>query len=206
MDFNAIKISRILSKTTTCPNDGSYSVCWIQGGVKGIEINNKLYNDVSSAVFFFNPAFNWTILKTDTAASSGFILNLPKDILNHPIFKNLHVTEIRLLYTQEIPKINLAPGIEKRVKAILEMLDELIGTNLKHREQAILSLLYTFFVYCDGKCNIKSTITDNGNAKSALVYKFRKCIDQYIAQYHEVGQYAQMLNVSDKYLNDCSQS
>lgn len=203
MDLNAIKISRILNKTTASPNNGSYSVCWIQNEVKGIEINKKLYKDVANAVFFFNPAFEWKILKEDSATSSGYILQLPKDILNHPTFKNLHITEIRLLYTREIPKINLSPGIEIRIQAILEMLDELICTNLKHREEAFLSLLYTFFVYCDGKCNIKSVITDNNNAKSALVYKFKKCVDQYITKYHEVGQFAQMLNISDKYLNDC---
>ncbi|MFW5756774.1 MAG: helix-turn-helix domain-containing protein, partial [Tangfeifania sp.] len=50
---------------------------------------------------------------------------------------------------------------------------------------------------------IKSVITDNNNAKSALVYKFKQCIDQHISRYHEVRQYAQMLNISDKYLNDC---
>lgn len=203
MDLNTIKISRILNKITTSPNDGSYSVCWIQDDVKGIEINNKLYQNVSNAVFFFNPAFEWKIIKNDTPASSGYIIYLPRDILNHPTFKNLHINEIRLLYTHEIPKINLSPGIEKRIQAILEMLDELIATNLKHREEAFLSLLYTFFVYCDGKCNIKSVITENNNAKSALVYKFKKCVDQYVTQYHEVGQYAQILNVSDGYLNDC---
>jgi len=122
--------------------------------------------------------------------------------LNHPNFKNLHITEIRILNTSEIPKINLSPGIEKRIQALLEMLDELIATNLNHREEAFLSLLYTFFVYCDGKCNIKTVVTDN-NARSALVYKFKKCVDHYIMRYHEVGQYASILNVSDKYLNEC---
>ncbi len=203
MNLNTIKISRILNNTTSSLNDGSYSVCWIQNEVEGIEINKVLYKNVSNAVFFFHPGFDWKVIKKESAASSGYVLHLPTAIFNHPTFKNLHITEIRLLYSSEIPKINLSPGIEKRIQSILEMLDELIGTNLKHREEAFLSLLYTFFVYCDGACNIKSVITDNNNAKSNLVYKFKQCVDQHISQYHEVGRYAQMLNVSDKYLNDC---
>lgn len=203
MNLNPIKISRIVNKITSGPNNGSYAVCWIQNEIEGIEINRVLYKNVSNAVFFFNPGFDWKILKNDADSSSGYVLHLPKDIFNHPTFKNLQITEIRLLYTQEVPKINLSPGIEKRIQSILEMLDELISTNLKHREEAFLSLLYTFFVYCDGECNIKSVITDNNNAKSALVYKFKQCIDQHISRYHEVRQYAQMLNISDKYLNDC---
>lgn len=202
MKQESVKISRILSKTTSNQNDDCYTVCWIKNGVKGIEINETLYKNVSNAVFFLNPAYDWKILKKDTSSSSGYVLSIPKQILNHPTFKNLHITEVRLFSADEIPKINLSPGIETRIQSILEMLDELLSTNLKHREEAILSLLNTFFVYCDGKCNIKSVITDN-NAKSSLVYKFKKSIDRHVSQHHEVGYYANTLNVSDKYLNEC---
>jgi AraC-like DNA-binding protein len=197
-----IKVSSILDKTTSKQNDDCYAVCWIQNGARGIEINKTLYKNVSNAVYFLHPGFDWKILKQDSTISSGYVLYIPKNILNHPTFKNLHITEVRFFSTNEIPKINLTPGIEIRIQSILEMLDELISTNLKHREDAILALLNTFFVYCDGKCNIKSVITDN-NAKSALVYKFKKSINQHITKYHEVGYYANILNVSDKYLNEC---
>jgi len=103
------------------------------------------------------------------------VLYLPSKVLDHPIFKNLHISEVRLFSTGEIPKINLTPGIEVRVQAILKMLDELLSTNLKHREEAILSLINTFFVYCDDKCNIRSVISQN-NSKSALVYKLKKSL------------------------------
>ncbi len=198
----AIKISRILSKVTSQQHDNCYAVFWIQNEVEGIEINKSFYKNVSSAVFFLNPAFNWKIFKKDTSISSGYVLLIPKQVLNHPAFKNLHITQVRFFSTNEIPKISLSPGIETRLQSILEMIDELLSTDLNHREDAILALLKTFFVYCDGKCNIKSVITDN-NAKSALVYKFKKSIDQYIVQYHEVGDYATLLNVSGKYLNEC---
>ena len=202
MDIDSIKISRILDKTTSNQNGDSYAVCWIQNGAKGIKINGKLYKNVSNAVFFLSPGHGWEILGQGSSSSSGYVLYIPKDILNHPTFKNLHITEIRLLNREEIPKINLSPGIETRIKSILEMLDELLSTNLKHREGAILSLLNTFFVYCDGKCNIKSVITDN-SSRTTLVYKFKKSLDHYITENHEVGHYAKMLNVSDKYLNEC---
>ncbi len=198
----AIKISRILGKKTYRQNEKCYTVLWIQNEVEGIEINKTHYKNVSNAVFFLNPTFNWKIYKKDTAASSGYVLLIPKQILNNPTFKNLHITEVRFFSENEIPKINLSPGIETRIQSIFEMLDELLSTNLKHREDAILALLKTFFIYCDGKCNIKSVITDN-NAKSTLVYKFKKSIDWYINQYHEVGYYDNILNVTDKYLNQC---
>ncbi len=204
MTSQRIKISPILNKETSNQTENDYyTLCWIQDGVQHIEINQKRYSNVSNSVFFLTPDFDWKITKSRTDASSGYVLYLPKSVLNHPTFKNLHITQVRLFNSSdEIPKINLAPGIEKRVQSILEMLDELISTNLTHKEEAILSLLKTFFVYCDGQCNIRTVISEN-NAKAALVYNFKKSIDQHIRQHHEVSHYAGILNVSAKYLNEC---
>ena len=204
MTPQTIKIAPILSKVTSSQSEENYyTLCWIQNGVQHIEINKTIYKDVSNSVFFLTPDFDWKIYKNGTSASSGYLLYLPKSVLDYPAFKNLHITQVRYFKSiDEIPKINLSPGIEKRVQSILEMLDELISTDLTHKEEAILSLLNTFFVYCDGKCNIKSFISDN-NQKAALVYKFKKKIDKQFAEYHKVSAYAQILHVSDKYLNEC---
>ncbi|MFW5700790.1 MAG: helix-turn-helix domain-containing protein [Cyclobacteriaceae bacterium] len=199
-----IKISPILQKVTSSQSDcDCYTLCWVHNGVDHIEINKTKYSNVSNSVFFLTPDFNWKIHKNETSASSGYLLYLPRNTLDYPAFKNLHITQVRLFKSSdEIPKINLSPGIEKRVQSILEMLDELISTNLTHKEEAILSLLNTFFVYCDGNCNIKTFISDN-NQKAALVYRFKKRIDIQFSEHHEVSAYAKLLHVSDKYLNEC---
>ncbi len=199
-----IKISRILCKVTSNRSEEDYyTLCWIQNGINYIEINKSIYKKVSNSVFFFTPDFDWKIHKNGTSASSGYIVYLPKSVLEYPAFKNLHITKVPFFKSiDEIPKINLSPGIEKRVQAIIEMLDELISTNLQNKEGAILSLLNTLFVYCDGKCNIKTFISDTSQ-KSALVYKFKKKIDKQFSEHHEVSAYARLLNVSDKYLNEC---
>lgn len=202
MKTDTVKISRIVNKTTSKNGEGCYTVCWIQNEVEAIEINNTPYQNVTNSIFFLRPDFDWKIRKKDSSISAGYVLYLPKSILDNPTFKNLHITEVRFFSYDEIPKINLAPGIEKRIQSILEMIDELVSTNLKNKEDAILALLNTFFVYCDGKCNIKSVITDN-NSKSAIVYKYKKIIDQRISECHRVSEYANFLHLSNKYLNEC---
>lgn len=204
MTPQSIKISPILNKVTSSRSEEDYyTLCWIHNGINHIEINKRKYKNVSNSVFFLTPDFDWKISKNGTTASSGYLLYLPRFVLDYPAFKNLHITQVRFFKSiDEIPKINLSPGIEKRVQSILEMLDELISTNLAHKEEAILSLLNTFFVYCNGKCNIKSFISDN-NQKAALVYKFKRKIEKQFSEYHEVSAYAQILLVSDKYLNEC---
>ncbi|KJD35779.1 AraC family transcriptional regulator [Tamlana sedimentorum] len=202
MKPDSINITQIIEKITIKPNSHYFAICWIKNEVESIEINHVAYKNVSNSIFFLDPKYQWKILKKDNATSSGYVLNLASDILNNPILSNLHINKVRLFNSGEIPLFKLSPGIEKRTQAILEMIDELLGSQLNHKDDAILSLLNTFFVYCDGQCNIKSVVSNN-NSKTNIVYEFKKLVDQHVHELHEVGDYAKRLNLSSKYLNEC---
>lgn len=202
MNKESIKIYRIQNKLTVKENNDCYAVCWITNDVIGISINEQLYENSSNSIYFLNPEINWNITKESDTTASGYILYIPKHILNHPSFKSLHINEVRFFSDDEIPNFNLSPGIETRIQSIFEMIDELTSTQLNNREDAVLALLNVFFIYCDGKCNIKSNIK-NRNAKTVLVYNFKRHIIQYLKYQHKVGYYANILNVSDNYLNEC---
>lgn len=197
----SIKINPI-SQSKTLKNKDSFAVCLLNETVSSIVIDDEVYLNESNSIYFLHPKHNWEINKNNNRKSDGYVLYLTKEILNHPQLSRLHINEVRLFSNNEIPKINLAPGIEKRVLNILEMLDELVDSHLNHKEEAIISLLHTFFVYCDGQCNIKSIITENNN-KKAIVYQYKKLMDKHICELHEVEEYAKKLHVSGKYLNEC---
>ncbi|MGB3511219.1 MAG: hypothetical protein WBA93_18685, partial [Microcoleaceae cyanobacterium] len=36
-----------------------------------------------------------------------------------------------------------------------------------------------------------------------MVYKFKKLVDKHVCEFHEVADYASLLNISPKYLNEC---
>ncbi|WP_179346018.1 helix-turn-helix domain-containing protein [Winogradskyella ursingii] len=202
MQIDKIKISQILNDTVSNRDSETFVICWIKDEVEGLKINHKLYHNVSNSILFLDPKYRWKVLKGNTTKSSGYILYLPNKVLDHPLLSKLHINKVRLFNTGEIPLFKLSPGIEKRTQAILEMIDELVGSQLNHKEDAILSLLNTFFVYCDGQCNIKS-VASNNNARTQLVYSFKKLVDEKVMNDHEVSYYADQLNVSPKYLNEC---
>lgn len=204
MNLDSIHISQIIKGTTSNQHPGFYAVCWIKNEIEGIEIDHNFYENVSNSIFFLNPKHQWKIIQKSGSDTSGYILYLADEILNNPVLSNLHINKVRLFNSGEIPLFKLSPGIEKRTQSILEMVDELQGSQLNHKDEAILSLLNTFFVYCDGQCNIKSLVSKN-NSKSNLVYKFKKLVDRFIYQHHEVGDYAGLLHISPKYLNECVQ-
>lgn len=202
MSSNSIKISKISNKITLKNEDNYYSVCLLQSDIHTIKIDDTTYNNVSNSMFFLLPRNHWKITKKNTSTTSGYVLYLPKQVLDNPLLSKLHINEVRLFANDAIAKINLAPGIEKRALNILEMIDELLGSHLKHKEDAIISLLNTFFVYCDGQCNIKSNISEN-NSKKNIVFKYKKLVNEYFHKYHDVEDYAKLLNVTSKYLNEC---
>lgn len=202
MNPDAIHIAQILQKATSSQHPKNFAVCWVKDGVQSIEIDQVVYPDVSNSIFFIDPKYTWTIRKKDPDVSSGYILYIANEVLNHPSLSNLHINTVRIFNSEEIPLFKLSPGIEKRIQAILEMIDELLGSHLNHKDDAILSLLNTFFVYCDGQCNIKS-IVSNTNSKTNVVYSYKQLVDKYICNHHEVADYAKMLHISPKYLNEC---
>ncbi|MGQ1784073.1 MULTISPECIES: helix-turn-helix domain-containing protein [unclassified Saccharicrinis] len=199
---NEIKISKIVQHEISKPKNNYYSIIWITGTIDGLLIDGVFYEYISNTLFFLNPKYQWKILTGDDISSKGYVMYLSDNVLNEPFLNKLKINEARILHSDTIHKTQLAPGIEIRVQAVLEMLDELLTTNLNHKEDAILALINTFFIYCDGQCNIKSTI-DNHNSKATLVYKFKRLLSKHVTEIQKVNEYAKILNISSTYLNEC---
>lgn len=181
---------------------GNHAVCWIQREVPRLRIGHLTEEEVAGSMYFIGAETPWEIKHRPDGESAGYALYIPNRYLNDPRMSRLHINEVRLLAGDQIARINLAPGIAKRTQAVLEMLDELNGSQLNHKEEGILSLLNTFFIYCDGQCNIRSVGAER-NSKKKIVFQFKKLIHKHYLKRHEVRDYANMLHISDKYLNEC---
>lgn len=199
---NHIKISKLAREEMIKPKGKFYSVIWIIGNIKELIVDNLEFKNINNTMFFINPKFQWRIVKGEADTSRGYVLNLSDTILDEPFLQGLQINEIRILHSDAIHRAQIAPGIEKRLQSILEMLDELLTTNLNHREDAILALINTFFVYCDGQCNIKLSNCFHNN-KAELTYKFVRLLSAQVTEVQTVNQYATQLNISSTYLNEC---
>lgn len=196
-----IRIAQI-NRDTERVHPGFYSVVWLRATAKALVVDDKRYEDVADTMFFLCPSFDWKVEVKKESQSHGYVLCLSEKLLNAPQLSRLQISDIRVMHSNVVHMAQLSPGIEARVQSILEMIDELLSTNLGHREEAILSLINAFFVYTDGQCNIKSQI-DNANSKSRLVYRYKKLLNQRVSELHILSEYATELNVSPKYLNEC---
>jgi len=203
MTQESIKISRIHNKVSSEQNKGVYyTICFFFKPITKMEIDGYVHSKViKNTAILMKPYQKWKIVNENNVLS-GYVLYLPINIMENPIFSNLGITQALLDHTEITPTASLAPNIARRVYSILEMLDEFATFNMKYKDEAILSLLKTLFVYTNGTCNINYAITES-NGKASLVQKFREVLDKKHTECHEVTGYASHLNVSEKYLNEC---
>jgi AraC-like DNA-binding protein len=203
MNENDVQVSRINRSFSSENLDHEYfAIPLLNSDALTITIDGEQQSSDFNTLYFLHPRKNWRIEACSEEPNTGYLLLIKRSIMENPLLSKLHITEVRLFAQDQVPKINLAPGIEKRVFEILEMLDELIGSHLKHKEDAIISLINTLFVYCDGQCNIKSVFLER-NSKKSIVFQFKKLLNRKINTYFEVDEYAKQLNISPKYLNEC---
>lgn len=179
-----------------------YAQILVQDNVAGLSINNRRYTDIDHSMVFLNKTFNWEIEVDKAEEPNGYVMYLAEQIFHEPTISKLKINDIRILNAEEVNKANLAPGIEPRLVSIIEMIEELLTTHLSNRTSAVHSLINTFFVYCDSQCNAKTLLGDN-NKKASLVYQYKHLIDKSIHSIHTVADYASLLNISSKYLNQC---
>lgn len=200
---NNLVLSRLTKSTASQPKGNFHHVIWIQKETDSFQIDDKDYACEIDSVYFVNKNHSWEMNVEDDLISKGYIIKITDEILNLPSFSKLFITQINIFNGDSIPVINFSPGIAVRIESILEMIDELMGSHLNNKEEGILSLLNAFFIYCDGQCNIKSILSNNHDQKTKIVYDYKKLINDKITIWSEVKEYANYLNISEKYLNEC---
>lgn len=196
-----IGIVRINKEEIKGSSEKYYTIIWIRGKDKKIWIEDVFYENAEDTMFFLSSRHDWKILSGGTQLINGYIIFLTDSLLNKPFLKNLQINEMRILYATEVLQVRITPEIGKRLQAIIEMLEELMTQNKSHREEAVLALIHTFFIYCDGQCEFKPDSFQH-NQKTILVYKFSRLLNLNISGFRKVYQYAKKLNVSPAYLNE----
>lgn len=176
-----------------------YSIMLIKGGFSSVSIDFEKFTTPSNSIWFITPGKHVT-LEYD-GAPVGWILRFTKKVFSYAIRESLIIKDVELFRSfGTVPKIILSPKISKRVHSITEMIDEFIGSEIPNKESAVTSLLETLLIYCDSKCNIRIT-EENNVGKIQHVTTFKDLVEKHVRSKHKVAEYAKMMNISSKYLN-----
>lgn len=197
---SSLEITRLDSKKHrfTIPDD--YLILWIGDGIKEITIDLETIPFYKNSIIFLTPG-RVAKLKFSCEPPSGWVMGFSRDFFKSQHLDGLHINNFDIFYSQsEVPRIVLSPKIGERVNAIAEMISELCLSQIPNREVAVSSLLTTLLVYCDSRCNIRSNHDNNRNDLS-IVSLFKQYVSEHFLHIHQVSEYAAMLNISPKYLN-----
>ncbi len=196
-----IKILKIAEEEISNQGEDFYSVIWITGTFEELLLDGVLYKKVANTILFLNPSHKWKVLKGENPFSKGCVIHLTETLMSEPFLNSLRINKVRSLQSHKIFLSLKEPGLEMRLQAIVDMLEEFLATDSDNREVAILGLINTFFVYCEKLC--KGGSDQITRSSKSVAYKFMRLLGVHVTEIQKVGQYARKMNVSSAYLNEC---
>lgn len=180
-------------------DEKNYMLMWMKTGFKTIEIDFESFSESDHSIFFINPGRRVNIEFSDDP--QGWMLQFSRNYFNTHIKQQLHIRNVDVIASfGKVPKMILSPKIGERIHALAEMIDELTGSDIPNSDTASASLLNTLLIYCDSKCNIRIDDTSNSN-EVQIVMRFKELVARHYKKYHKVSEYAEMMNISSRYLN-----
>jgi AraC family transcriptional regulator, transcriptional activator of pobA len=198
--MKSIYVRRLDDRYTDYTDPENYQVLFISNGLASITVDLKTEPFYQNSILFLTPGRIINLEFSNTPVK-GWILKFTSEYFRNQNLEGLKIKNIDLFDIYgEVPRIVLSPKIGERINYIAEMIDELAGSSITNREDAISALFNTLLVYCDSKCNI-SVVFESNRHDLNIVSLFKHYVSQNYLQLHKVSQYATMLNVSPKYLN-----
>lgn len=180
-------------------SENYYRILWILDGVKTIQVDMEKISSYPNLIVFISPGKKLKVSVTENP--QGWVLNFSNAYLNLLRYENFTIGNMDFFSgSEEIPKIVLSPKIGERIHSLAGMIDELEGSHIPKKEFGIHALLKTILVYCDSKCNVNLNKTANIHEVN-IVSRFKQLVTENFTRLHMVSDYAGMMKITPKYLN-----
>lgn len=175
-----------------------HAVLWVKQGIDAITVDQDRFRVQPNSVFFVTRG---TPVRVEYGTHpQGWILTFSDEIFRDTA-QRLTIRDAEIFSAfDRVPRVILSPRIGARVASVAEMIDELVGSQLPHRETAITSLLRTLLIYCDSNCNVRIEGPEKP-AKVQIVTRYKDLVAERYAETHQTSDYACMLNITSQYLN-----
>jgi AraC family transcriptional regulator, transcriptional activator of pobA len=199
-DKNILNVRRLESKNPNYTDPDNYQIFWITNGIESITVDLEEIPFYKNTILFLTPGrvVKLRFLKEPPA---GWILGFSREFFKNQDLEGLNIKNADIFHGyNEMPRIVLSPKIGDRIHSIAEMIAEFAGSKIPNKEVAISALLRVLLIYCDSNCNIKPACNSNRqDVNFVSLFKFH--VSRNILHCHRVSQYAELMNVSPKYLN-----
>lgn len=194
-----ISVNKIDKQVSGFTDPDNFIIIWIEKGIRTLQIDFEIFDPTPGSIFFILPGQQ--VFFECESEPFGWIIHFSRCFLKNRIEENLIIKQVDIFSTfAEVPKIILSPKIGERVHLIAEMIDEFAGSEIPNKEAAAASLLKTLLIYCDSKCNIRLNV-DNQSNDIQIAREYKNLVSCHFTEIHQVSEYAKMMNISSRYLN-----
>ncbi len=195
-----ISIRRLALPTSDYTDHENYQLLWIAEGVESITVDFDTIPFYPNTIIFLTPG-KFINLDFSDSPPAGWILGFSRDFFKNQNLEGLNIKNADIFHAyDDMPRIVLSPKIGERVHSIAEMMAEFAGSEIPNKEVAISALLRALLVYCDSKCNLKPSFGNNRQDLN-IVSLFKYHVSRHFLEHHLVSDYAQLMNITPKYLN-----
>jgi AraC family transcriptional regulator, transcriptional activator of pobA len=178
----------------------NYQVIWIESGVRSLTMDFHTVECFPNTIMFMTPRMEPN-LKFTCTTPEGWIIEFSPTFFRDQYLEGLNIRNIDIYYHADtFPIIVLSPKIGQRINSLAEMISELLQSQIPNKETAAASLLKTLIVYCDSNCNIRINNSSNAHYVN-IVSSFKHLVSKNLKWKHQVSDYADMMNITPKYLN-----
>lgn len=195
-----LSIRRLNRSNYQVSDPENYLILWVEHGVRKLIIDFEEYPTYPNSIFFLLPGRELK-LKFACEPPQGWVLQFSRSFFRNQYLEGLNINHADIfMQNGELPRIVLSPKIGQRIDSLAEMINEVLQSQIPNRELAASSLVRTLLVYCDSSCNIRVSNHSN-NHHMELVTSFKNMVSQHFYTMHHVSDYARLMNVTPKYLN-----
>ncbi len=199
-ELSILNVRRLECKIPDYTDPDNYQIFWIADSIESITVDLEEIPFYQNTILFLTPG-RVVKLKYLSEPPVGWILGFSRDFFKNQDLEGLNIKNADIFHAyNEMPRIVLSPKIGDRVHSIAEMIAEFAGSEIPNKEVAISALLRALLVYCDSNCNMKPACNSNRqDVNFVSLFKFH--VSRNYLNFHRVSQYAEIMNVSPKYLN-----
>lgn len=198
--LTGIEVSRLEKKNFSEVDADNFRVIWIENGVEDVTVDFETSPCFPYSIIFLTPG-RVLKLRFSCKPAQGWILRFSRSFFREQHLEGLHIRNADLFSAHtDLPRIVLSPKIGQRVNALAEMIAEIMQSQIPNKELAASSMVRALFVYCDSKCNIKVTHHSSSHLLNT-VSLFKQLVSTHMDNMHRVSDYAELMNISARYLN-----
>lgn len=176
-----------------------YTIVWVRKGKGNHLIDFNTYPIDDNLVFFISPG---QIHQIDTPAKpEGCVITFSSDFLVNNDISTGFITNINLFKPySDSPPLVLVPPTSDKIKDIVDEMYGFFNSNSNYKYQAIGALMKLFLIHCNnvGNPHREAEI----NEISTVLFNFRQLVETHFRQFHKVKEYAELLFITPKHLNE----